>query len=388
MQVSGHVRKRESKDNILRYQIIIELPRDNKTGKRKRIYKTVDGNKKHAEKIMRSMMDELENNTYVKENKITVGKWIEEWFELYISNKSPTTQRGYKDQIDSYILPRFESVLLQELSSVDIQKWVNELYEKSPATGRKLKEKTVKNIFLNLQSCCEKAVKLKMISHNPCKEVELKPCKKYEATVYDRDEVEQLIEALKGEEIELPILVTLFLGLRRGELLGLHWSDIDFENKVVHIHRNLVLGKGKKLVEKEPKSKSGNRRLPLSDNLISMLQKHRRKYCENKILKGVGYKDNDYVFCDYNGMPFRPDTFSNKYIRFLNRKGLKHIRFHDLRHTSCTLLLSQGITMKTLQKRLGHSTYNTTADIYSHVLTTDEMIASCVADEIIFSKMG
>ena len=118
MQVSGHVRKRESKDNILRYQIIIELPRDNKTGKRKRIYKTVDGNKKHAEKIMRSMMDELENNTYVKENKITVGKWIEEWFELYISNKSPTTQRGYKDQIDSYILPRFESVLLQELSSL------------------------------------------------------------------------------------------------------------------------------------------------------------------------------------------------------------------------------------------------------------------------------
>ena len=103
MQVSGHVRKRETKDGILKYQIIIELPCDKNTGKRKRIYKTVEGNKKYAEKIMRNMMDELENNTYVKGSNVTVGKWIEEWLELYSSNKSPTTQRVYKDQIDSYI---------------------------------------------------------------------------------------------------------------------------------------------------------------------------------------------------------------------------------------------------------------------------------------------
>jgi len=388
MQVTGHIRKRDSKDNRSRYQLIIELPRDDKSASRKRIYKTIDGTKKYAEKMLRVMMDEIENNEYVKTNNITVGRWIEEWFNLYISTKSPSTQRGYRVSIDNHILPRFENVILQELTTIDVQRWVNDLYVKSPVTGKPLSEKTVRNIFLNLQSCCEKAVRLKMIQFNPCSDVELKACKKYEATVYTKNEVDLLVEAIKGETLEIPVLITLFLGLRRGELLALHWSDIDFEEKTVDIRRNLVIDKNRKIIEKLPKSKSGIRKLPLSDNLISLLKKYRASYLENRLHMGAKFKDNDYIFCNEDGSPINPDSFSSMYRNLLERNGLKHIRFHDLRHTSCTLLLSGGVSLKTLQKRLGHSDYSTTANIYSHVLTSDEVNASTVADNIVFSNQG
>ena len=151
MNVSGHIRKRVNKENKSSYQITIELPVNSENGKRNRIYKTVCGTKKQAEKTMRTMMDELEGHTYVKENKLTVGKWVNEWFSMYLKNLSPTTLQGYEYQIEHYILSdRISNIYIQDLTTSDVQKWINELSAESPVSHKAMSGKSVKNIYHNL----------------------------------------------------------------------------------------------------------------------------------------------------------------------------------------------------------------------------------------------
>ena len=170
MQVSGHIRKRETKGGSPSYQIIVELPIDYATGKRNRKYKTVRGTKKQAEKVMREMMDDLENHTYVKYNKITVAEYLKIWFDLYLTDLSPTTLKGYEYQIENYIINQdIGKIRLQDLTTSDVQRWINSLYVESPLSNKPLSAKTVKNIYHNLCAAIDKAVVLEYVKKNVCK---------------------------------------------------------------------------------------------------------------------------------------------------------------------------------------------------------------------------
>ena len=142
-------------------------------------------------------------------------------------------------------LPHFENVYLKDLTTLDVQEWVNDLYGKSDSTNKDRNPKTVKNIFMNLKAACNKAVQANIIPINPCDGVELKKCDSKKVDPYTKEEVDELMKAMKGDEIEFPIHLDLILGLRRGELLALKWCDIDFKKKQVHIQRNIVLDENK-----------------------------------------------------------------------------------------------------------------------------------------------
>lgn len=153
MNYSGHVRKRDTKNGQLTYQIIIEEPPDRETGKRNRIYRTVHGTKKEAERIMRDMIADLENKTYIKPNTVTVKSWLNEFYSTYQEPYlSESTLKGYRYQLDNYIIPMLGKIVLQELSALQVQQWVNELKEESPVSHKPMSAKTVKNIHLNLSS--------------------------------------------------------------------------------------------------------------------------------------------------------------------------------------------------------------------------------------------
>lgn len=381
MQLSGHTRKRGN--NV--YQYIIELPRNK--GKRKRIYGTVRGTKKQAEHHMRELMAELENNTYIRRSNITVKEWMETWQELYLKDKSESTIAGYEKQIKSYIIPQFGDMLLQELTTLEIQKWVNGLYDCSPVSKKPMKPKTVRNIFLNLQAACHKAVVLELLKKSPCENVVLRSCDSRVVNPYNTDEVNKFVEALKGTKLEIPMLIDLSLGLRRGELLALQWNDIDFEKNKVHIRHNLVLDKNRQLIVKKPKSKSGDRVISLSPKLTAILKQAKVKYLENKLRHGNDYEDNNLVVCHQDGTPYNPDSFSSMFRRFIKKNNLRQIRLHDIRHTNCTQLLMNGVDMKTMQERLGHSDYSITANTYSHVLSEVDKHASEVADTVMFGNV-
>ena len=366
----GYVRKRTRKDGSHVWQIVIEKPVEPDTGtKRPRIYKSVEGTKKQAEKILHEMMADVETDTYVKSNTMTVEKYFREWYDTYIApQKSPTTSATYLYNLENYIFPKFGKLILQNLTTLAIQKWINELGVKSPLSNKPLTPKTIRNLFMNLNAGLKRAVTLGYLAKNPAANIELPKCKQYKAEIYSSDELQQLFEVAKGTELEIGIMLLVCLGIRRGELMALTWADIDFEKKLVNIDKNTVKIKKGQSVTKDPKSESGRRIIEAPDVLIDFLRHEKVAYLERRLRYGADYHNKDLIICQPNGKPYEVDYYTHKFQRLLKVHGLKKIRLHDLRHSHATYMLRLGVNVKAMQKRMGHSTFSTTMDTYSHVL--------------------
>ena len=363
-----HVIKRPCKTGHS-WEIVIERPPCPDTGKRRRVYKTVHGTKKEAEKIGMEIMQDLESDTYLKNNSITVEKYFREWYDTYIEpQKSPTTSATYLYNLEHYIFPKFGKILLQKLSTLEIQRWINELSVKSPLSDKPLTPKTIRNLYMNLNAGLKRAVILGYIVKNPAANVLLPKCRKYIAEVYNADELQQLFECAKGSELEVGIMILVCLGIRRGELMALTWADFDFDKKLVNITKSTVKVRRSQSVTKDPKSESGRRVIECPDVLIDFLRREQVEYFKRRLSRGADYHENNLVICQPNGLPYSVDYYTHKFKHFLAVHGLKKIRLHDLRHSHASYMLRLGVNVKAMQKRMGHSTFSTTMDTYSHVL--------------------
>lgn len=353
MSFTGHLRKRTAKSGITTYQIVVEEESEFATGKRKRYYKTVKVSKKQAEQAMRTFISEIESKTFVKDSKIKVKDFMHQWVDMYVKNQlSPTTVNRYIDQIEHYILPEFGEMYIQQLKNIHIQKWIFSLQTASPLTGKPLAPKTIKNIMLNLSAALSKAVMLELIPKNPCDNITMPKMQKFQPDIYSMEEVEHMLDCAKGTSMYLPLMIEICIGLRRGELLALKWHHIDFERGVLSVEENLVTVNNQQIT-KAPKTKSGMRDIQIPDTLLEILK---------NIKSQRSADDNDYIICQENGLPYKSDSFSQKFRRFLEANNLKHMRFHDLRHINATIMLSLGISPKVAQERLGHSSYQVTMD--------------------------
>ena len=379
---TGHIRKRVGKNGAVSYQLIVESERDPLTGKRDRSYKTINGTKKQAEATLRKLIAEVENGGIVTASAVKLGDWLHEWLKLYLPNIESTTRVGYREKIDGYIISRLGDIKLKSLNTPTIQAWVNELKDEE-----NLAPKTIRNAFLNLKAALDKAVILKMIPTNPCIGVELPKLNRYKANIYTGNEIADAINAAEGTDMYLPVLLEIAIGFRRGELLALKWSDIDFNTRTVHVRENRVNGDGKVEI-KAPKSSAGIRDITIGSNIVDELKKARKQYLENKMKLGAGFTDSDLVICQKNGKPFAPDSMTQKWLRFTKKHNLKHIRFHDLRHTCATAMLEAGIDPKTVQSRLGHANISITMDVYGHCTKAMDKKAADKIDEIISEKIA
>ncbi|HTK09131.1 MAG TPA: site-specific integrase [Ktedonobacteraceae bacterium] len=188
------------------------------------------------------------------------------------------------------------------------------------------------------------------------------------------DQAKKLLDAAKDHPNEALFVLALATGMRRGELLGLKWQDVDFANGVLYVRRVLsriptVMGDGAgSLIEAEPKTRQSRRNIVLTVFAVSALRKHRVLQGQWQELAGDAWEDNDYVFCTPLGHGIHPNTLHNQFRALLKKAGLPAIRFHDLRHSVATLLLGQGVHPKVVQEILGHSQIAITMDVYSHVL--------------------
>ncbi|MBQ3054801.1 MAG: site-specific integrase [Oscillospiraceae bacterium] len=372
-----HLRKRENLKGH-HWQIIVEGDPDPLTGKRNRKYKTVSGTKKEADVEARKMIMELENGGIAKPSALKVADWMLKWLELYTPNIEETTRCGYKEGINSRLIPELGSIPLKSLSTSHIQSWVNRL-------SSRLAPKTVKNVFLNLKQALDKAYVLRMIPYNPCTGVELPKLVKPKHEIYDSNEISIALDAAKGTDMYLILLLALSVGLRRGELLALRWEDINFKKKTISVVENRVLAGGEEIT-KAPKSKAGLRTITIGNKVLSELKKAQIQYLEKKETMGNRFFDSGLVICKEDGKGYYPDAITRKWSRFVKQKNLKKIRFHDLRHSCATAMIEAGIDPKTVQQRMGHADISVTMNIYAHCTKTMDTRAAEAMDKMIFAK--
>lgn len=375
---TGSIREKPTKNGIS-YQITIEGGYDELTGKRIRVYKNVNGSKREAKSIMHRMIAEMEQGKLTQKSNKKVGEWMDEWLDNYLPNIEETTRRGYRNKIKCYIKPVLGDIYIKSLRTEHIQRMVNDMID------REFSPKSIRDAFNNINAAMKKAVKLRLIPYNPCEAVELPKLKKYRAEVYSAEMIQELLDIATGTDMYLPIFLLVMVGLRRGELLALRWEDIDFKNNILKVRKNMVNGE-KGCIIKAPKSESGIRDIYLGDDVMTVLKQARLDYMNDAFSYGVGFQNLGFVIRQEDGSPYRPDSMTQKWERFVEAHNLPKIRLHDLRHSNATALIQAGVNPRVVQQRLGHSDVNITLNTYTHVLPEMDMEAAAKLDSIILKR--
>ncbi len=363
----GSIRKR--KDG--RWEGRYTAGHDPETGKA--IYKNVLGKTQAEvkEKLKRAI-GETQALDITKAGKYTVGEWMEVWFQDYAKIKvRPSSHQTYHGYIHNHIRPNIGDIPLEKLTSLDLQKF----YKKLLTTGRVdrveakgqpkgLSAKTVRNIHQILSSALKLAQEQRLILTNPAEGCALPRVEHQEMKTLTTVQLASFFrEARESGVFELYYL-ELATGLRRGELLGLKWEDVDLERGDLRVRRQVSRINGE-VVEAPLKTKNAYRTLPLAEDTVSVLKEQRRK---------VG--NSPWVFPSPNGGPISPDSVLHMLHRVLKRAGLPKVRFHDLRHTFATLALQNGVDVKTVSGMLGHFSAGFTLDTYAHITSAAQRQAA------------
>jgi integrase len=229
-----------------------------------------------------------------------------------------------------------------------------------------------------LSSVLSTAVNWQVIFSNPCERVKPPKCERHEAQYLDEKQAAKLIELLESEPIQYrtEILLLIYSGLRRGELFGLKWSDIDFDGCIINISRSLQYLPGEGLSDKDTKTKSSVRVLKLPTVAFDMLREFRQWQAGERLKVGDQWIDGNYLFTQWNGKPMFPDTLTSWFEDFIKRTDLPYIHVHSLRHTNATLMIAGGTDVRTVSKRLGHAQTSTTMNIYSHAIKSADEAAA------------
>ena len=375
---TGNITKRKRKNGI-HYELSVEGERDPETGKRQRFTKTVDCSEKEAKAELRRMITEVEQGIAVRKLPKTVSEWMDEWVENDLPHVEETTKVGYKTKIKCYIKPAIGNILIQSLRAHHVQKMVNDMIAKG------LSAKNIKDTYNNINAAMKKAVILRMVSYNPCEGVSLPKVKRYRAKVYDITNIHRLLELAKGTDMYLPVFLCVTFGLRRGELLALRWSDIDFKTKTLSVRNNMVRGENGFII-KAPKSEAGIRDIRFGDDTLAELREAKKQYFDDMCSYGAGFQHLNFVIRQEDGSPLKPDSMTQKWERFVEYNKLPKIRLHDLRHSNATALIMAGVNPKVVQQRLGHSDVNITLNTYTHVLPEMDIEAAEKLDYIMLKK--
>jgi len=339
---------------------------------------------------------------YADARGFTVGQYLDLWLDTYAVNVRPNSKKNYSVCIGKHIKPHIGGTRLESISTLAIQHMYGEIlkteylpakYEEHGALrvcvspAKTYSAKTVRNIHALLHLALDQARREGLIAKNPADDVKLPSARPKDYTIPTPEQMKHLLDELSGAECFLAILTCAVMGCRRGEALGLYWSDIDFETSTIDFKRALVINNLTNTVEiGELKTKNSRRILPMPDMLRAELLKVKQE--KEKAARGAGKHvvSSPFVFTTMQGKPFRPDSISQAFKRAAVKVGLPDMRLHDLRHTAITYMLEAGENPKTISEFVGHATANFTMNQYAHVLEPSKKKASDALMKALFSK--
>lgn len=355
----GHIRKR-AKDS---WTVVVELPRDPETGKRRQKWVTVKGTKRDAERVLAEVAAQVTAGTFAAPRaKLSLGEYLDQWYEACHTGVRLNTQGCWQRAIKHW-----KEVLggapLARLTALDIQRALARLPEHLSGASRH-------TFFGVLRSALGQAVKWGLLPRNPAEGVKSPPRSRRELQVWNEEQAARFLEAARSTRYYALFYLALATGMRIGELLGLTWDDVDLDTGVIQVRRAIAtcVARTGEPVWQEPKTSAGRRRVPIGGQAVEVLRQHRKAQLEQRLRAGPEWRDYGLVFCTRKGGPLFNMNVNKALAACCKKAGVPRIRFHDLRHTHATLLLRQGVHPKVVSERLGHTSVKITLDIYSHVL--------------------
>ncbi len=371
----------------------------NLDGKPIRHTKTVHGTKSQAKIELAKFVAEVEQGTVIEGKSITFKEFTEIWKRDYGSKElAPSTYRRYLGMLESRILPYLGHFKLDKIKPTDIMKFYDMLDKDTQIkrvkrnnayrTLKPLSQKTILEHHRLIRAMLHRAVYWQLLFSNPCERVQPPKSKKPKRRYYDDEQCKVLLSNLNELSVDdikykTAITLTLFTGVRLGELMGLEWSDIDFTNGIVSINKSSQYLSDKGVFTKTPKTESSIRDVAIPDFVVSLLEEYRLWYEMQKSIYGELWTNSDRLFVQSDGKPMHPSTISKWFVKFVKEIGLPVINFHGLRHTNATLLISQNIDVAVVAARLGHAQITTTFNFYVHPIISHNKSAGNVLQNLL-----
>ena len=334
--------------------------------------------RKEAHEKLKNAQHKYEQGILATGPQQTVKQYLEYWLEdVHKAKIRLGSYDAYRTILDSHILPELGHIRLQKLTTQLVQSFYDRKQKQGYSASR------VRAIHAVLHRSLEHAKRIKLVGSNVCDGVELPRSEQHEIQPLTPEQARLLLQKVHEHHLEALLTLAISTGMRKGEILALRWHDVDLQIATLHIHRTLSYMAHYGFQEGEPKTAKSRRKISLPHFVIESLMRHHALQLEAKLQADEIWEDHDLVFPNKRGGFIVPMTLANHFTRLLAEIGLPHIRFHDLRHSAATLLLSMGVPARVVQEILGHSSFSTTMDRYSHVLPSMQREAMEKMDDLL-----
>ena len=364
--------------------------------------KTIHGTKKDAQIELAKFVADVQNGLVIEGKSLKFSEFTEIWKRDYGSKElAPSTYKRYCRLLETRILPYFGHFYINKIKPTDIMQFYDllskdtQLVRKKSNNGEKsikpLSGKTILEHHRLLRAMLHKAVYWQLIVSNPAERVQPPKAMKPKRRYYDDEQCKILLENLTelGEEqikYKVAIILTIFTGVRLGELMGIEWQDVNFKTGIVSINRSSQYLADKGVFTKTLKTESSYREVAIPDFVVSLLEQYKLWYDKQKSFYGELWTNSNRLFVQADGKPMHPSTISKWFVKYVAQIGLPVINFHGLRHTNATLLISQNIDVAVVAARLGHAQITTTYNFYVHPIISHNRIAGNVLQNLLLQK--
>ncbi len=373
------------------YYAVIYEGLDPTTGKERRRWHPGGPLKRDAERLVNELVKRKDDGTYRGPDRLTLGEYLtKRWLPGQVSQLSPATYDSYRRNIDLHVIPRIGGVPLQKLAAEDLDGLYAAL---STPGGRRdgkkggLSPKSVRIVHSILHKALSDARRKGTLTRNVAEVADApksrSAAKRPEIKVWTPEELHAFLDLAAPNRNHAAWFVSSHTGMRRGEILGLRWSDLDLDGRQVSVRQAVILV-AYKLTISDVKTEAGRRAIDLDDRTIAVLRAWRKRQLEERMLVGPdAYKDHDLVFARPDGTPINPDAFSQSFDRLVARSKLPRIRLHDMRHTHASILLKAGVNVKVVSERLGHANPAFTITVYQHIIPGMQADAATVFSDLV-----
>ena len=373
-----------------RYYAVIYEGVDPATGKERRRWYPAGPRRSDAEKLVTELVKRHNDGDYRAPDKITLGTYlVEKWLPGQRAQLRPSTFDSYERNLRLHVVPLLGNIPLQRLTPEDLDAFYSQLLSEGRRDGRGgLSHKTVRYIHGILHKALADAQRKGSVIRNVAALADapkLSASKKREMRVWTAGQLREFLEGIAGDRLHPAFFLAAHTGMRRGEVLGLRWQDVDLEAARLSV-RQAIISVAYQVKVSDVKTGTGRRTINLDERTIDVLRTWRKTAVAERMLVGPAFADHDLVFPRPDGMPTHPDGFSQTFDRAVARLDLPVISLHDLRHTHATLLLRAGVPVKVVSERLGHANPAFTLTVYQHVIPGMQEEAASLFADLIFGR--